>query len=329
MKGMPRRIDIPQARRMLLSREDVIASGLTERRLRDDVEASRLIRVHRGWYVRAEDWDDLWWEGRHLLKVLAVHAAGPGDGPIFSHVSAAVLWGLPLYRLGDRPVQVVLDGRRHSRVIAGVVRRDMQVAEDDIVVIDGIRVTSLSRTVLDVARTGTLEMAVACADAALRSVSVVGNAVDAEADAAWRSDAMRLARPGLRGVRQARHVLEFADGRAQLPGESVSRVRLRQLGFSRYDLQVPVVGSAGDQYWLDFAFLGSRTFGEFDGEGKYLDPALRSTASAEEAVLAEKSREDDIRGVTGWGFARWGHDHIRTADALGRRLVAFGVRPPG
>lgn len=314
---------------MLLSRDQLRASGASDRRLHEDVDSGRLIRLHRGSYVSAQQWNELWGEGRHLLKVLAVRAASPGSGPVFTHVSAAVLWGLPLYRMGDRPVQLMVDGRRHSRVIAGVVRRDLQVSEHDIVEIDGLRLTSPTRTVFDVARTGTLEMAVACADTALRRASVLGRTVDADAEAEWRSDALAMARPGLRGVRQAREVLEFADGRAQLPGESVSRVRMLQLGYSRYDLQVPVRGSAGDQYWLDFAFLRSRVFGEFDGEDKYLDPSMRTASSTQEALLAEKLREDDIRGVTGWGFARWGHEHIRTADALGRRLLAFHVRPPG
>lgn len=325
---MRRRIDIPQARELLLSREQLL-DCMTERRLREQVAAKRLLRLHRGSYVRAADWSELWWEGQHLLTVLAVRAASPGSGPIFSHASAAVIWGLPLYRMGIHPVQLVVDGERHSRVIAGVVRRDMQLADADIVEVDGLRATSLMRTVFDVARVSPFEMAVGCADAALRRASVIGHEVDADAERAWRSDASRLALPGLRGVRRARSVFEFADGRAQLPGERVSRVRLRQLGFSRYDLQVPVTGVAGNQYWLDFAFLGAKTFGEFDGAGKYTDPMLRSAESAQAAVLAEKHREDDVRGVTGWGFARWGDEHIRTSAALGSRLAAFGVRPPG
>lgn len=326
---MRHRIDIAQAGELLRTREQLLDDGRPVRELRADIADGRLIRLHRGAYVHAEDWAQLWWEGQHLLKVLAVRAASPGDGPLFSHVSAAVLWGLPLYRIGDKPVQIVLDGRRHSRVIAGVVRRDMQLAAEDVSEVDGFRLTSLNRTVFDVARTAPFDTAVGCADAALRRVCVTGNAVAHDADAQWRSAAMKLARPGLRGVRQARRVIDFADGRAQLPGESVSRVRLHQLGFSHYDLQVPVVGALGNQYWVDFGFPRSRTFGEFDGEGKYTDAALRSTPTAQAAVLAEKQREDDIRGMTGWGFARWGHDHIRTPDALGARLAAFGVRPPG
>ena len=314
---------------MLLSRAQLLDSGVTDRQLRAAVAANRIIRLHRGFYVRAKDWNQLWWEGQHLMKVLAVRAAGPADGPVFSHVSAAVLWGLPIYRMGDKPVQVVVDGSRHTRIVGGVIRRSMQIAESDIVERDGMRLTSLTRTVFDVARMSTFEAAVGCADAALRQTAVSGQILDIDAAETWRADALENAHSGLRGVRQARQVIEFADGRAQFPGESVSRVRLFQLGFSKYDLQVPVVGAYGDQYWLDFAFPGARTFGEFDGHAKYIDPSLRTTESAEEAVLAEKQREDDIRGVTGWRFARWGYDDIRTAHDLGTRLAAFGIRPPG
>lgn len=326
---MRRRIDLAEARTLVLTRARLLESGITERQLRSDVAAGRLIRLHRGAYVSAKVWAELWREGRHLLRVLAVRAASTGRGPIFTHSSAAVLWGLPLYGGGDPPVQVLVEGRRHSRVEAGVVRRDMAVAEADVVEIDGIRVTSSLRTVFDIARTAMRTTAVACADAALRAAAVTRQTMDADLAAAWREDGHALAGTGLRGVRQARWVLDFADGRAQLPGESVSRVHLHTLGFSRFDLQIPVVGSVGDEYWLDFAFHGARTFGEFDGEGKYLDPTLRADASAESAVMREKRREDDIRGVTGWRFARWDGQHIRTAEHLGRRLAAFGVHPPG
>lgn len=327
--AMRKRIDLAQARGMLRSRGEFLDSGLAERQLRAAVADGRLIRPHWGSYVPVEHWDALWPEGQHLLKVLAVRAASPGGGPLFTHESAAVVWGLPLYGMGARAVQTRLDGARHSRRESGVIRRDMRIADSDIIEVGGLRVTSLARTVFDVARTASLETAVGCADAAMRSVSVAGHMLDVELAESWRSDALALASAGMRGVRQARQVLEFADGRAQLPGESVSRVHLHRLGFHRYDLQVRVVGAQGDEYWLDFAFSGARRFGEFDGEEKYTDAALRSAVSAEQAVLDEKRREDDVRGVTGWAFARWGHEHIRTAQLLGRRLAAFGVHPPG
>ncbi|MGM7697095.1 hypothetical protein [Microbacterium sp. A84] len=189
--------------------------------------------------------------------------------------------------------------------------------------------TSLHRTVFDLARTTRLEAAVSAGDAALRSIAVHGQEYDADAAAQWREELERFAGPGLRGVRQARWVTAFVDGRAQLPGESVSRLQLFRLGFHAPDLQVPVVGAEGDRYFLDFGFRRSRTFGEFDGEGKYLEPELRTEPTPVDAMLAEKRREDDVRGVTGWSFARWGSMHIGSPDTLGDRLAHFGVTPPG
>src|SRR5690606_31187654 len=171
---MRKRIDLVQARGLLRSRGQLLDSGVTERELRTAVADGRLVRLHRGSYVAAEQWHELWWEGQHLLRVLAVHAAGSGRGRVFTHESAAVVWGLPLYRMGRKAVQTCLEGTRHSRVEAGVVRRDMRIDEADIVEVEGIRVTSLTRTVFDVARTASLETAVGCADAALRRVAVTG-----------------------------------------------------------------------------------------------------------------------------------------------------------
>lgn len=81
-------------------------------------------------------------------------------------------------------------------------------------------------------------------------------------------------------------LLAFADGRAQLPGESVSRLHLRSLGFDGIRLQSRVEGVAGEEYWLDFAFPAHRVFGEFDGRGKYVDGDFRGERSAEMVVLA-------------------------------------------
>lgn len=324
---MRRRITFAQGQDLVRSREEILSTGCSERQLRDRVISGSLVRLHRGFYVDGATWNDLWHEGRHLLSVLAVHRSGVD--PVFTHQSAAVLWGLPLYRVNDVLVHVLIRGERHSRVSAGVARHEMLVDDADIVERYGIRCTSLTRTVFDLARAATLEAAVSAGDAALRLVSVTGQDYDQDAAAEWRDRLGRLAVPARRGVTKARWVTEFIDGRSQLPGESVSRLQLFRLGFRAPELQVPVIGSAGDRYFLDFGFRGARVFGEFDGEGKYLEPELRTADAAVDVLLAEKRREDDVRGVTGWGFARWGHAHIGAAEDLGRRLTAFGVFPPG
>lgn len=326
---MPRQISIDQAREFIRSRDELLYSGATERELRNRVHSGSLRRVHRGFYVEGAIWADLWPEGRQLVRLHAAHRAAAHVEPVFSHTSAAVLWDLPLFGRTADLVHVIIQGRRHSRTESGVRRHDLEISETDIVWRHGIRCTSLTRTVFDLARTLSPEAAICAADAAVRSVALRGSRVDADIDSEWREDLRSLCSPGLRGVRRARWVADFADGRAQLPGESVSRLHLDRLGFREVDLQVPVVGSGGSQYFLDFGFRRSRTFGEFDGEGKYLESGLRTAPTASDAVLEEKRREDDVRGVTGWRIVRWGSTHIASPERLGARLAAFGIRPPG
>jgi uncharacterized membrane protein len=71
------------------------------------------------------------------------------------------------------------------------------------------------------------------------------------------------------------------------------------------------------------------TFVEFDGHGKYLEESLRSGRSLDEVLLAEKRREDWIRGVTQRRFVRVEDAHIGSAEALASRLAAFGIPIPG
>ncbi|RZI95026.1 MAG: hypothetical protein EOO67_03425 [Microbacterium sp.] len=120
----------------------------------------------------------------------------------------------------------------------------------------------------------------------------------------------------------------MGDGRAQLPGESISRLYLMQLGFAAPRLQVPVVGPAGHHYYVDFGLDDVGVWGEFDGRDKYLDPVMRGGVDLEEVLLQEKAREDWIRGTIGRRVVRWDGRHIASASTLARRLAAFHVEPP-
>lgn len=323
-------IDVSLARELLLTRDDLIIAGHTDREISSRVAAKQLIRLRPGRYVEASAWKELWAEGRHLLQVLAVHRNSDAPGPVFWGPSAAVLHGLPLYRLAPQKVHTVILGERHGRSRARVMWHNVGITDADIVEIDGIRCTSMDRTVLDLACSSHPEAGLACADAAMRRETVTGHVQDEAQAGEWRDRMLdRAERLHTRGIREARRLIEFTDGRAQLPGESVSRLQLHRLGYRHYELQVHIVGPDGENYWLDFGFPRSHAYGEFDGQGKYLDPALRGQLSAEEVVLAEKKREDAVRGVTGWRGARWGSEHIRTPDTFLKRLLAFNIRPPG
>lgn len=246
---------------------------------------------------------------------------------MFSHISAAVLWDLPLYRTVPSRVHVISDRAHHRHSIPGIIRHEGAIPDRDVDEIDGLRVTTLDRTVYDVIRTVAGDTALAVADAAAARIAGEPWAFDAlAADDLMHSLEGRTRAPGARGIRQAREITALVDGRAQLPLESVTRYRLHQLGFARPTLQMPIAGPNGGQFWMDIAVEKARTFIECDGMSKYLDPDLRGTRSMEQVLLDEKAREDWVRGVTGWRVMRVDSSDMRSIDAAEARFRAFGLR---
>jgi hypothetical protein len=278
--------------------------------------------------MSADEWAALWPESRHRAEVLATALSATTTAPVFSHVSAAVLWDLPLWRVTPSRVHVVADRRHHRHSVPGIMRHEGSLPDDDVAVIDGIRCTSLSRTVYDVIRMLGPEAALSVADAALARVGGEPWAFDATVADAWRESLeVRLRVPGARGVVAARSIAELMDGRAQLPLESVTRYRLHQLGFARSTLQTPVSRPDDGFYWLDIAVDEARTFIECDGKEKYLDPAVRGRRSVERVLLDEKAREDWVRGTTGWRIVRVESADVRTLESAAARFRSFGLLP--
>lgn len=315
---------------MLRSREDLAQEGVGDRRVRELVSRGILIRVRRGHFVPATHWARLWPEGRHLLHVLAV-VRDADRPPVLSHESAAVVHAFPLYRHVPQRVHVIVPSPRHAGSASDLLRHQLELDDADVVEVGGLRVTSPERTAFDLALTMATDPAQCVADSALRAAAVDGHRQDAGRAEDWRArmgDRLERAR-GVPGVRNARGVIAFADGRAQLPGETVSRLHLRRVGFQEVDLQVAVPGPTGRDYFIDFGLDEIRAFGEFDGLGKYVDIELRAGMTATDVVVAEKRREDWIRGRTGRPFMRWEDQHIRTVRTFAARLQAFGVRFSG
>src|SRR5579859_2492942 len=74
------------------------------------------------------------------------------------------------------------------------------------------------------------------------------------------------------GVMRARRVVEFSDGRAESPFESIARVAFRDGGLPPPELQVWVGGDGGPVGRADFLWRHHRTLAEADGALKYADP---------------------------------------------------------
>lgn len=288
-----------------------------------------LVRLRPGVFADGDSWRAATPEQRvvALAHALAITSAAP---PIFSHETAAALHDLPLYRPSRDRVHMIAPHARPGAAV-GVVRHRGELADADVVEIDGLRCTSLARTVADVARTATFEQSVTVADAALRQLFVDGpDRYDAEGAHTFRRTVVDVAQLSAHGSTRAKRVLEFADGRAQLPGESVSRIRLRTLGFREIALQVRVPAPiAGRNFYVDFGLEDVSAFGEFDGAIKYVDGRLVDGRTSSQVLDEEKQREDWIRGTTQRRYVRWGWPHVENASALRARLAAFGIHPAG
>jgi very-short-patch-repair endonuclease len=116
------------------------AAGLTEREISVRVRAGRLHRVHRGVYAVGHT--ALTADGRALAAVLAC-----GPEAVLSHRSAAGQWAL---MRSPKLIEVTAPRSRHGR--AGfVLHRTRALHADDRAVVDGIPVTSVARTIVDVA----------------------------------------------------------------------------------------------------------------------------------------------------------------------------------
>lgn len=277
-----------------------------------DVRAGRLRRVRRGAYVPAAVWDGSTADERYRVRALAVSAAGEGR-VVLSHWSAAAIHGLPLVGRRDDRVHVVRGPATGGRSEGDVVRHTVGGAVPHTLV-GGVQVTTVARTVVDLARLVGVVAAVAAGDHALRE------GVTTRAEVAHEVAAVR---PGARGVRAARRALALVDARSESPGESLSRVRMDETGIPAPVLQHVVRDARGDVGRVDFWWPEHGVVGEFDGRVKYRLAGLTG-GTAEEVLWREKLREDRLR-ATGLRVVRWTWQDAWDCDPLVRLLHAAGV----
>jgi hypothetical protein len=234
---------------------------------------------------------------------------------VVSHVSAAVLHGLPLWNAPMDRVHVTRDRRSGGRRSRFLHLHAAALDPDEVVLLGGVAVTSVARTIADLARLLPFEPAVVPADAALHRPLVTGAEL---AEAVERSS-------NRRGNGGARRVVAFADGRSESVGESRSRVGIARCGLPAPVPQWDVRSAAG--VWLarvDFGWPELGTVGEFDGRVKY-GRLLRPGQDAAEAVVEEKRREDALRDEE-LRVRRWMWDELDGVETVAHRLRrAFGA----
>lgn len=255
------------------------SKGTSRRHVRRLVRQGRLLAVRRGVYTspdRAAAGAADYASG-HALRVAAALAA-LNFSAVGSHRSAALVHGLDLLGRADpQHVTLTRPPRRGSRSLRQRVSVHVaRLPRHHVIVRDGVLLTSVARTVVDLARIGSFMAGVVAADSALRARKTTIEEINAViADCA-----------GWPGIRRAREVAAFSDGKSESALESIGRAAFHEHGLPPPRLQAWVGGEQGvvgraDYYWPEHG-----TIAEADGAIKYADP---------KKAIAQLDRDTQLR----------------------------------
>jgi hypothetical protein len=190
-----------------------------------------------------------------LTPRLRAHAAWLWSGRrgIIAGLSASALHGAKWIDVSE-PLEIIHTNRNP---LPGIRVHGDEIGQDEVVMVEGIPVTTPARTALDLGCWHPRSKAVAAIDALTRAADLKASDVDL------------LARryPGRRGIRQARGALDLVDGGAQSPKETWLRLLLVQAGLPRPQTQIPVSDEFGEILaYLDMGWEDVKVAVEYDGD---------------------------------------------------------------
>lgn len=310
--------------RGLIRVHDLVREGGADRSVRRSAEHGDTVRVARGRYLPTPEWDALDRDTQYRARIHAF-AETTRTTQVFSHWSAAALWGYPIIGAWPSRIHVTFNPGTGQRSTPGVVRHITGLGDNDVLELDGLFVTSPLRTLVDLARCASFATGVAACDRALAEPKDPADAVLHVEREALLEQAEQL--DGQRGVCRLRSVATFSDGRSGSPGESLSRVQVARLHLPRPDLQVEIIDLDGRTWHCDLGWQEQRLLGEFDGMVKYTRNRYLNGRAVAEVVIEEKLREDAIRLASGCRMARWIWPVASDLMQLKRLLVEAGLRP--
>ncbi|MCR5977882.1 hypothetical protein GDN83_09070 [Gordonia jinghuaiqii] len=307
---------LPSDRYGLIRREATLRMGIADDTVADAVRRGQLLRLAPGVWVPAStdldgpDLSDLLYRRRSIAVATSARDRGTST---LSHESAAAVHGLDTLHPERETVHLTKRSgtggfvRGHRHVHNG------PLPPEEIVIVDGVEVTSLERTAVDIAMGGDFARALVAFDRALAT----------GADAAVM-EAMLEDRAGWKNVGVARRAFTCSDVLSESVGESWSRAQMIAAGLPTPRLQHRFQTSSGEAR-ADFDWEGLLV-GEFDGLQKY-DRLLRPGESARDALVREKKREDALRAL-GIMVVRWTWSDLERGELvemLRPRLVAIGL----
>lgn len=276
----------------VLTTGQLLELGVSEGALRRRVEAGRLHRIHRAVY--AVGTPSLTRDGRFMAAVLAA-----GDGGALSHGSAAWLWDIRDGLLS--PIDVTIPNTNGRKPRPGLrIHRPRPPLETT--THRGIRVTTVPRTLIDLAETITPRQLERAIDEAhflglLRHPDV---------------DATLVAHAGRSGAARLRRALD-----SHTPGTTRTRSIPEEafLAFCRrHRLPPPVLNATIDHLTVDALFPEQRVIVEIDPWHTHGDPGAFATDRARDRHLL----------AAGYRTARIPPDQLTAATAAELRRILAG-----
>ena len=275
----------------VVTRRQLLSIGVTAAGIDKRLRRGALHAVHRGVYAVRHP--ALTRQGDYMAAVLAL-----GSGAALSHVAAAALWGLRAERGPRIDVTVpTAGGRKRRRVI--VVHRAV-ISPDEVTVLDGIQVTTPTRTLIDLADVlGQRQLERAFDQAIYLGLDVPD----------------LTARRGRRGYGRLSRVLA-----GHLAGSTWTRSELEERMLAlcrRADLPAPAVNTHLLGFEVDFSWEPQRLAVETDGWAGHRAPGPFERDRMRDAQLVE----------AGWRVVRFTRRRLATkpgevAAQLARLLAA-------
>jgi very-short-patch-repair endonuclease len=277
----------------LVTHSQTLDLGLTKRQRQHRIDAGRLIACEAT--VLRVGGAPVTWEQRVLSSCLA------SDG-VASHRAGAMLFGLGLWPAGV--VELTVDPNRRYRSDVAKVHRSVDDPHVDARTIDGIPVTSVRRTLLDLGAVVPLDRLEKCVERALFRGLTSPGALWAYIDA--------VGRQGRRGVQPLRAVLEL---RGRVPAtESDLETEMLQL-LRRAGLPEPVrqheLIVASRRFRIDLAYPQLKIALEIDGDEPHFGASKTDADSTRDGLLQ----------LGGWLTQHFTRRHIRHEETASANRV--------
>lgn len=297
----------------VFTRRDAVAAGYTERELKTLTgRTGQWVALRRGVYAERSLVESCGDDGRYLLEVRAAALSMGRERPVMSHASAAVVLEMPIRAYWRALTHTTRPDVRGGRTENGTKHHKGTLPDQDVHLRNGLWITGLARTAVDIGREFGFEDGVIAGDAALR---MGATRLDME-----RVLAEMTCWPGSVPARRA---VEFADGGAETIGESLMRVMVAELDLPE-EMETQYCVTEGSRVAYVDLRVGRHLF-EFDGRIKYVEREMGGVADRlpSQVVWEEKQREDWLRRAGGGhGISRvvWNEMFGANRERTKRRL---------